>query len=425
MNKKNLYYSFVKLSIQFIAALGILVVASVMAFPAKTLNPVFVGWLIACGLDMLVSYKEFSFPKPNRQNIMLYLLMALYVYAAFSILWSDNFKEAGNLLAKRITFFVLPFYALVTRNRFINFRLIMLFFIAGTVASILADVFLAWKAANNDIVAFHYYFIDQYHHRTYFSAIICTAFVFLIYLYHDLTNVISKRLYFILLIMVSLLFFAAIWLFEGRICLIAAIIILIAALITKWSRYRKIALPVAVCILVIGIFALKNHPRMQNLQFTKEEIQHFDPRYELWLNAIDCIKQENKIIGVGVGDTEDVFVQKYTTAKSNQWQEQQITTVHNQFLHTQLELGIIGLLLFVALLATFFIAAKGKNNKLLAFNLFVIWFLVSLTECNDIKYVPIYIFAFSLFVLYLAKTDERKNLGFKPDFSEVEKLQLL
>ena len=421
MNKTNLYYSFVKLSIQLIAALGTLVVAAVMSFPAKTLNPVFVGWLIVCGLDMLASCKEFSFPKPSRQNVMLYLLMALYLLAAISILWSDNTKEAGNLLAKRITFIVLPFYALVTRNRFINFRLIMLFFIASTLVSILSDAFLAWKAANGIFDVFRYHFIDQYHHRTYFSMIICTAFAFLIYLYHDLISIISKQLYFSLLIVISLLFFASIWLLEGRICLIAVVVIAVAALVTKLSRYRKVILPVALLLLVAGFLAVKNHPRMQNLQFTEAQMQQFDPRYELWLNAIDCIKQENKIIGVGVGDTEDVFVNNYATRALNQWYGQ-ITTAHNQFLHTQLELGAMGLLLFVALLLSMFVAARGRDNKLLAFNLFVTWFLVSLTECNDIKYIPIYIFAFSLLLLYFAKTDERKSLGFKIDFSEVDKL---
>ncbi|MDR0873510.1 MAG: O-antigen ligase family protein [Prevotellaceae bacterium] len=422
MNKTDLYYSFVKLSIQFIAALGMLVVALVMAFPAKTMNPVFVGWLIVCGLDMLVSYKEFSFPKPSKKNITLFIIMALYFYMVVSLLWTDNFKEAGNLLAKRITFLVLPFYALVNRNKFINFRLVMLFFIVGTVGSILFDTFLAWKTAGTNFVEFKYEFIDKYHHRTYFSIAICTAFSFFIYLYHDLTNVISKKLYYSLFIALSILFFATIWFLEGRICLIAFFLILIGVFMVKFRNYIRLVIPTAVLILIAVFFVLKNHPRMENFDFSKEQLIQFDPRGELWLNAVHCIEQENKIIGVGIGDTEDVFVENYANEKYNQY-ALVIATTHNQFLHTQLELGAIGLLLFLALLLSIFISTKGIKNKLLVFNLFTLWFLSSLTECNDIKYVPIYIFAFSLIIIYLSKNDKRKELGLKMDFSEVDKLQ--
>lgn len=80
-------------------------------------------------------------------------------------------------------------------------------------------------------------------------------------------------------------------------------------------------------------------------------------RLYFWDNAISIIKQ-NKFLGVGTGDVQDVISQEYL--KGPFAKEKKRLRTHNQFLTVGISHGIIGAVLFCILLLYPFITYKGE-----------------------------------------------------------------
>ena len=94
-------------------------------------------------------------------------------------------------------------------------------------------------------------------------------------------------------------------------------------------------------VLIGGGIVFKNHPRMQDFSFKKEELQRFDPRYEQWRCAYHCIKADshNMLIGEGIGDYTDVFNDMHNSPEFKEYYYN-VDNAHNIWLDGQMEYGV-------------------------------------------------------------------------------------
>ncbi len=383
--------------------------AFTLAFPREHLNFLYVAWLIAWGIEILFRGK-YSFEKPNKNNIQLYLLWIYFGWMLISILWTDNLLRTEDLLLRRIIFFIVPLLTFFGMKKDFQYKKILLAFVLGTFASIITALIYSYiktvQGTDYFIRFFDHY--QVYKHHTYFG--LCKIFSIIIILY--LKSDITKRLphvsfYYIGLATTYLFFGALIYLSEARMPLIILVVVTATSSIYfLWGKSLKIIMSINVfAIAIVGTIIVMNHPRMQDFEFSKEKLQEFDPRYDLWRNGYQCIKESNLVFGVGIGDYTDVFSKNHAKPE---FQEHffPAESCHNHFMDVQLELGIIGSIIFLYLLYSCFLGIKDKNKLFFVFNLMLIWVLFFMIENLALKNTTIYMFSFSLLVIYWMKKNQ-------------------
>lgn len=241
---------------------------------------------------------------------------------------------------------------------------------------------------------------------------------------------IERRLRVVSLIILGVLILALVWAFV-RITFLAAIMA-VGALLLIMTRggMRKIAIFSAIALFAImGAFSDAFQSRMfydhrvygtlDFLQSPLAAMQHIDTsgRLTLWLNALDYFSPHNALIGSGVGAIE-------------RWIEDSglRSELHSEYLRLYIELGIVGLLLYVwihlQLLGSLYKVAGGADRKVRSQNVtgiaLVIAYLVTLLTDNSLNYVSgfgFYVYAFVGLALGRASRQRRAH---SPRFKESE-----
>ena len=173
---------------------------------------------------------------------------------------------------------------------------------------------------------------------------------------------------------------------------------LVCYVVTK----RKILAPVIISLLIpILIWVSPN--AATSIHRGINEIQKVDEisaptsmglRVKLWTNTIEMIK-EKPLLGVGVGGFETAYSEKMKGAP--EWQKYILYDPHNQFLKIIAELGLIGLVVFIYMLATaFFQEPHSKKHKLLGLSVLIIWcgtgmFNSSFSTFSDARFLYIWL----------------------------------
>lgn len=125
---------------------------------------------------------------------------------------------------------------------------------------------------------------------------------------------------------------------------ILAIPVLLAslALIPAWSRWSRIAIPVAVFALLAGIALLASKPITGTA--STQEYTAFSTRTSIWSITSDAISLTFPV-GTGLGSFQQVYRQlEDPSSVSNTY----INHAHNDYLELVLELGAAGVLLLLA-----------------------------------------------------------------------------
>ncbi len=153
------------------------------------------------------------------------------------------------------------------------------------------------------------------------------------------------------------------------------------------------------------------------LYSVKHEINNnYDPnghsllqRFEYWKTAGHII-QQNWLIGVGNGDVQNTFDYQYEKDKSLLLPKFRVRA-HNMYLTVWISFGIVGLLIFILFITSYFRQAI-KNNEILAVMFISIAIVTFMIE--DTIETQLGVCIFSLFVgLFINKIDEEtKNKSF-------------
>ena len=159
------------------------------------------------------------------------------------------------------------------------------------------------------------------------------------------------------------------------------------ALITIWMLYKlpirriryKIALVLFAC--GIGLFALSQHPRMQEFDYTdllsiRETAHDHNVRLNIWGIALDSPK-DYSLFGLGAGQSFEYLQHKYKEHGFNQYT---LLNSHNQYLEEWIELGIPGLLFFLLAWSSipFFNTKRARKTAMMLLTLYA---LNMLTDC--------------------------------------------
>jgi hypothetical protein len=391
--------------------------ALAMAFPKNIMNFFFVIWMVCTLIELLFKGKP-HFEKPNSQNLSLFFFLGLFVWMIVSLLWTTDFEEAQKLLSRRIFMGIVPLFSLMGVGKNYNYKRILLAFSIGTTLSVITFLvisYLTYKENPGQVVDLNKFLekcVTDYKHRTYFCLCMSFSIAVLVYLKSDLTKRITKNLYYTFLELVYCLFLGVIYFSGGRMSLIiylAISILIFYSSLWHYKKYRIIVSLFTVILLVGSAFAIIHHPRMKNFSLDKEKLARFDPRYELWINSVECIKTSNKVFGTGIGDRANTFSENHSKAEFKK-DFFETENSHNNFMDNQLELGLIGSILLLGTLFYGFPKNLPGRNKLFIVNVITILVLFMLIETVGNTSTTVYLFCFFILAVSWIKQNKLENL---------------
>ncbi len=404
--------------------------------------PLSYALFIAAGV--IVIYLVFSKLNPFRELhgyglLIVGCIFSFFVIQALGLLYSNNVENGLAGLRVKLPFLILPVLILIMIKKLPEtFPVILLSFISGIVlASIISYIialghsFRIFEGAlqfntHPQGVPWENYFrysnFSVFLHPSYFGMYINFSIAILILNASGIINIplVNKALSIFLIVFLTLTLF----LLSSRAGLFTWFAVLMVYLLFTIPRdyfvFKKIVYFFPV-LLIVGllIFGQFNNRRFQSIQ---EEIQTLNEddveikrsaavRIAIWGESLQIIRK-HWLIGVGTGDIKDVFYKEANSKRFNFARQQQYN-IHNQFLETWLENGIIGLLLLLAIIFYPFFSRKVCNRQLLIYLsviIFINFFFESML--NRINGVAFFVFFYSL--LSLVPPEAKKEIEIYP-----------
>jgi O-antigen ligase len=354
-----------------------------------------------------------------KTNFLLQLLIAWLVVMVAGLFLTENRSAGIAELEKKIFFFLLPvciatsavnFSTLQIRSLFYGFTLICF----GVIIFCVVSSWIQWNSFDNDPLAFERidflnssnYFASHpdiskswvfftyiglangiHIHPSYFSLYLAFCIVFLLtehsqektFRYQSAIQIVLIGIFLIALVLLS-----------SRIIVLAMAVIFIGWIVYEFRFHRSWKQTFLIGTLLIGfvvgvflnpISRHRNWKELTSMSYTVTPQTNYrtssDIRASLWWLGWRSFQEGNPVWGSGTGDVEDVM--------KAQGEKYKITNVlgtydpHNQFLHVLIANGILGLILFSALLLTgFAFAVREKQMVLLVF--LILFTLLCITE---------------------------------------------
>lgn len=387
----------------------------------------------ALGIWILVFILQlFHFKKPNLKPLLSFIIiMWLFFLLHFiGITYSANTKEAWTDIILKIPFLIMPFLFLFSIDDIKkNLHRILLSFVAGNfVASLICIVaacirslsftngtwvfdaelmnhnYSFWEMLANGGNNFMYEPLSIFIHTGYFSLYL--VFSVLIIIDFLKKGVIGKTRNTKILWGCLIVFFSImIYLIFSRAGQIAYFTMLFSYMLYLIFHGGKKILKTAILFVItfLGIIIMSHNERMQNSyrdikNLFSGEITNNNDRLVIWSVSLDIIKN-NFISGVGTGDTKDVLFENY---RQNHMEEavKEKLNVHNQYLETSIQFGIIGFsLLFSLFIFMLWKAIKKQHIILLLFMVINGIFFFFETALNRQAGIFFFVFFLSLFMM--------------------------
>ncbi len=347
------------------------------------------------------------------QNPLVWLVPAFFLLHFIGLWHTDNLQMGWANLDKKIFLLLVPI-ALASTRPFDKWELNTLFgafmasLLVGTlicignsvslyvlnkpIPGLLNDTMLSYHLLQEG-ESFWLYFsnvglasgIDL--HPTYFALYLALCLLILIYVYRDNADDLTRRERIVLYAIFS--FFALFIVFlSSKIMTVATIVIVIFAatrFITKASKSFSILVVSVVAVAIISFVFVNPVSRITSIQeLLITPISVPDPknpdtdlRLSLWSVGDRALHEINPVFGAGTGDVNDLM--SSLVVRTNPDLEPGIFDPHNQFLHTWLALGMVGLLTLMAVLVVpMYFAYRKKYFLTSAF--ISLFLLVCLTE---------------------------------------------
>ncbi|MEB3347736.1 O-antigen ligase family protein [Aquimarina gracilis] len=348
--------------------------------------------------------------KKHFSNDKALLLFPLYfIIMAFSLIYSDNISAGFDLLQRSLSLLFFPVIFLFVKEdastvkKLIEFLLIGLlvsFFINLTVAcynvfSIIKDDFsffeLSLEGFNlllNSLSDGWNYFIGAE-----FSGLVnpsyVSLYILLVLSYYLKNKILSRTRLLITLVLFLYLFLLAS--IAAYLTLFIISILLIFNIPDKNQKYTMII------VFILGLIVFLQNPRVfdfyTNVTDTAETLEIDNTSVEksrllTWDASVKLI-EEAPILGYGIGDTNDVLIEKYKELNyiSNY---QNKYNAHNQFLQTFLQTGIFG---FGVLVNIFVLLAIRMNRSRNEVAVYVILFISLFFESMLVRFNGIVFFS--------------------------------
>lgn len=330
-----------------------------LAFPSNLSVWVFTLWgFLFLGrkiVDFIDGKRNIIAPRKRRYlpSLLLFVLSLLGLLSAF---WAeDPSLVTHKIFGPKLSLFILPLFALLDDDE-VDFDMLLRFYILGNVVFIAYSLLLVcykyWVMENielhRDFLRYFTEICNRVVHRTYSGVNILLSYVALFYMANKGT--LTKRfmaLGFVYLF-VSLAF---LFLNNSRTITMEALILLVVFCISYLTRGNKrvfYSLLVGMVLLGSIFFLLPSRSKeMLNSDHFIEKLEQ-DPRARIWPCTMD-LAMEKPWMGYGVDNVIQPLSDKYLTCDFLEGAAQQYGP-HNEYLNTWLQMGVLGLLLFLSLL---------------------------------------------------------------------------
>ncbi len=353
---------------------------------------------------------------PTLLSDKLFILYAsFYLVGAISLLYTQNLDNGLRKMETKASLLLIPMVISSLPNLKNHYKFVCWFHVLGNVSALLICLVLSTLrfAESKDTNEFFYSNLSFFEHSGYFTMNIIFALSFVGYRLgkcNSWQHLIAPSLLLIFLLIGAFLLSSR----TGIIALPFILIILLSYALRKRLSKLNVILANAVLLLTtisVVAFVPKINMRMKALvdeviayKNPSEAIGAVEVRIAIWTQSKKIIAQ-NPWFGVGIGDAEDELFKVYKEMNMHKTLEKKYNA-HNQFVQTQISLGLMGSLIQAAILILLLIYSI-KRRKILAFCLFVVLFTNFLTESILERQAGVVFF--SLFVPILLNFKETKN----------------
>ena len=348
--------------------------------------------LIVLFAVVIIGNYKIIIPNLIKSNIHL-IFVLYYIWHVLGMLWSTNTEYGFKDLETKLSFIVFPLIFSVVAVTPSLRRQGLLSYVSGCIiicVYLLYQSYLVYQI-NRDPQVFLYAGLSRFIHPTYLSIYLNTA---LLILFSLLKKNFERRTDFIIIPGIIFLVFV-IMMLSSRMAIITNLISCIIFLILMKSNFKLKRWFFYVSLFLITIVAAffitnKYYNRLEQVEHAVQHLEESRPesyseynsassRPELWKEAIEVI-MHHPIVGAGTGDIKDELFSEY---KVHNFQYALVRNLnpHNQFLHTAVGLGLIGLILLLLCISSQ-LHFSFVNKDWLYFCFLIIISLNALTESN-------------------------------------------
>ena len=342
-------------------------------------------------LKKVLFERTFNYQSIGRnQALILSSFLFLFLWEAVSLFFTENLSYGLKNIEGKLSLLILPIILYdigIQYNHWIKM-------LKGYVYSLaLCTVFLLYKSIEHYIGYGHLFVYHDFTSSLAFHAVFYSYYIFVailisifLYLKEELSKV--EKILFVISFVLSIV---GLIISASKNVLVVTTLFSLTALIVRSMKKRVGVkeLGFFLLFLVIGFLAVSRVPSvgkrvaeltqlngMENLtkirngeKLVESDIRKFNGtslRITFWYVAVKKVMDKGAfLIGLTPGDRRDVLNEEYFKNGINPWYENY--NIHNQFVQTFVELGIVGLLIYLLLhLQLFIIAIREKNFLLLA-----------------------------------------------------------
>lgn len=352
--------------------------------------------------EVIVSFDRRILPSILLLSLIFLGLLSAFVAAQPSLVFAKVFGSKFTLL-------LFPLLTLLDHES-VDFSRCLRFFILGNIAFIAYSLgVVCWKYWVDQDIELHRNLLRYCTevctlivHRTYSGVNILLSYVALYYL-AGREKVTKRFLCLVLFYLLLTLFFLL--LNNSRTITLAALLLLIGFGISYMIRGNKriFLFLLGFTLFMVGAFVVLPS-RTKDLMKTDHFIESFqkDPRARIWPAAYE-LGCDKPLLGYGLNNVTVRLVDKYL--ETGFWEgAAQKYGPHNEYLNAWLQLGVVGILLFLALLVSIPLCVSRERRPFALFFTLVCAF-VFLTEAMMDRYQGC--LTFSFFLALLAKNDRK------------------
>ncbi len=373
-----------------------LVTVALLPFPQIFLRYASVAWFATWVFEGRFCTKPSK--EDWRKAIPFLLFGAWYLWKIISGLWAANIDAYGWQLERYLFFGLLVPVGIWGVNSLYDWKKICKVLAISCVAAVVIYTFtLFWvfnaNIFNNETVphllkplTFDFFAdkISCIKHRLFLCSTEMMGIMALLYVRKDVLSKFGKYKGWFLIIGGIVMMISFIIATGSRASILSGV-----ALISIWLLYKlpirhiryKIALIIFAC--AVGLFALSQHPRMQDFNYTRLlSIRNVEKgenvRLNIWGTALDSPK-DYSLYGLGAGQSTPYLQKKYTEAGLQHYTQRCYAT-HNQYLEEWIEIGIPGMIFFILawISIPLFYTKRGRKSAVILLTLYA---LNMLTDC--------------------------------------------
>ncbi|MBK7182044.1 MAG: O-antigen ligase family protein [Bacteroidetes bacterium] len=330
-----------------------------------------------------------------KHNTALTLMIVLYALYLVGLIYSSNFKFAGEILETKFSFLILPLvYAAYTNETKLQLSNYLKSFIFGCITYAMLcfayATYAFYKPVYTDLYGVLYDLGSNYFYYSYLSSLFHPSYASM---YAVVVLFSSYYLYKKEFLKLNYFWISVIAMFSIYILLLSSkagwigLIFIYTVFIIDLIRNSKYIIAITIVGLLVGLFLFLNvyyaplyAQRIPKAEVIENAINEKDKdnkvvttstdgtgsRIFVWKASFEVIK-ENLILGVGTGDSRDKLMEKYLEKNMKTEYEFGLNS-HNQFLNTTVSIGIIGLIvLMLCFWMPFYQGWKQKELLLMGF----------------------------------------------------------